>query len=46
MLLANRTVAESIGGGKKKGQKPKTFVYRIHDQPDPMKLENLRQFAA
>ena len=46
MLLANRTVAESIGGGKKKGQKPKTFVYRIHDQPDPTKLENLRQFAA
>ncbi|MDE6012892.1 MAG: ribonuclease R [Prevotella sp.] len=48
MLLANRTVAEYIGNvrnsreaheGQKKG---KTFVYRIHDQPDPQKLESLR----
>ena len=53
MLLANRTVAEWIGAtskaspaGNKKGSKPKTFVYRIHDQPDPTKLENLRQFVA
>ncbi|MGB5460420.1 MAG: VacB/RNase II family 3'-5' exoribonuclease, partial [Eudoraea sp.] len=34
MLLANRKVAEFIGK-----QKPtKTFVYRIHDQPDEEKL--------
>ena len=46
MLLANRTVAEWIGTEKKRGQKPKTFVYRIHDQPDPTKLETLRQFVA
>jgi ribonuclease R len=45
MLLANRTVAESIGKVKK-GQKAKTLPYRIHDQPDPTKLENLRQFVA
>ena len=32
MLLANRTVAESVGRVKK-GQKPKTLPYRIHDQP-------------
>ena len=43
MLLANRTVAESIGKGKK-GQKKKTLPYRIHDNPDPQKMETLRQF--
>lgn len=43
MLLANRQVAESIGMVKK-GQKAKTLPYRIHDQPDPTKLETLRQF--
>ena len=45
MLLANKTVAESIGRVKK-GQKAKTLPYRIHDQPDPTKLENLRQFVS
>ena len=45
MLLANKTVAESIGRVKK-GQKAKTLPYRIHDQPDPAKLENLRQFVS
>ena len=45
MLLANKTVAESIGRVKK-GAKAKTLPYRIHDQPDPAKLENLRQFVA
>ena len=46
MLLANRTVAESIGAAKKPGAKAKTFVYRIHDQPDPQKLESLRQVVS
>ncbi len=45
MLLANKTVAESIGKVKK-GVKAKTLPYRIHDQPDPQKLENLREFVA
>ena len=45
MLLANRTVAESIGC-LAKGKKAKTFVYRVHDQPDPQKLESLRQVVA
>ena len=43
MLLANRQVAESIGKVKK-GEKAKTLPYRIHDQPDPTKLERLREF--
>ncbi len=43
MLLANRTVAESIGKVPK-GKKAKTLPYRVHDQPDPQKLENLSQF--
>jgi len=51
MLLANRTVAEHIGKVEKpkaKNAQPKakkTFVYRIHDQPDPTKLETLREFV-
>lgn len=44
MLLANRTVAESIGKVKK-GTKAKTLPYRVHDQPDPTKLETLREFV-
>ena len=44
MLLDNRTVAESVGKVKK-GRKPKTFPYRIHENPDPQKMETLRAFA-
>ena len=43
MLLANRTVAESIGRVAK-GRKAKVLPYRIHDNPDPEKMENLRKF--
>ena len=43
MLLANRTVAESVGKVKK-GKKAKTLPYRVHDNPDPLKLENLKDF--
>ena len=43
MLLANRTVAESVGRVPK-GKKAKVFPYRIHDNPDPEKMETLRQF--
>ncbi len=44
MLLANRTVATYIGkaSGKKK---PKAFVYRVHDMPDPDKLSDLASLA-
>lgn len=44
MLLANRTVAEGIGKVAK-GEKVKTLPYRIHDIPDPTKLETLREFV-
>ncbi len=43
MLLANKTVATHIGKPGR-GQKAKTFVYRIHDLPNPDKLENFSQF--
>lgn len=45
MLLANRTVAQhiqNIGGVNKE---PPTFVYRVHDQPEPDKLEHLAEFV-
>ncbi len=51
MLLANRTVAQHIGKAKKgcdktnrAGAQAKTFVYRIHDLPDPDKLQDLSKF--
>lgn len=43
MLLANRTVAEFVGNPPK-GKKPKTFVYRVHDLPDPEKMDNFATF--
>lgn len=43
MLLANRIVAESVGKVAR-GKKAKTLPYRIHDNPDPQKLETLREF--
>lgn len=56
MLLANRTVAEYINHSQKyiqerpkglvKESKPKTFVYRIHDKPDPEKLETFNRFIS
>lgn len=45
MLLANRKVAERIGKPKP-GKKAKTFVYRIHEQPLPEKLEDFNRFVA
>lgn len=45
MLLANITVAEHIGKVPK-GKKAKSFVYRVHDNPDPEKITNFSQIAA
>ena len=40
MLLANKRVAEYVG----KKLKGKTFVYRIHDKPNPEKISNFSHF--
>ena len=45
MLLANRDVAEFIGKTTK-GKTKKTFVYRIHEQPDPDKMQNFAEFIS
>lgn len=44
MLLANKKVAEFIGKPSKTN-KPKTFVYRIHDEPNQDKLLSLANFV-
>ncbi len=51
MLLANRTVAAHIGvrvttkeQQNKRTDGSKTFVYRVHDVPDPDKLKEFSQF--
>lgn len=45
MLLANKRVAEFIGKkAAEKQQKPKTFVYRIHEKPNEEKFNSFRQF--
>lgn len=47
MLLANRTVAETIGTAlNKTSKKPKTFVYRVHDQPSQEKMMSLAGMAS
>ncbi len=45
MLLANKKVAEFVGT-KKVGEKqqPKTFIYRIHDEPNPERLSQFSEF--
>lgn len=45
MLLANRRVAEFIGKTTEK-QQAKTFVYRVHDEPDPEKLNTFARFVS
>ncbi len=52
MLLANKTVAEYIGKPKTQNSKlktqnsPKVFVYRVHDEPNPEKLNTFVEFVA
>lgn len=44
MLLANKRVAEFVYHYKK-GKEKNTFVYRIHDFPDPDKVKDFAVFA-
>ncbi len=44
MLLANKTVAAAIGRPEGK-RKPKAFVYRVHDTPDPDRLSDFAKLA-
>lgn len=47
MLLANKKVAELVGKKAPRSKvEPKTFVYRIHDEPNPEKLQTFVEFAA
>lgn len=54
MLLANRSVAEFVATGCKgqeekntsRRRQAKTFVYRVHDEPNQEKLENLKNFIS
>jgi ribonuclease R len=55
MLLANRKVAEFVGKKKQEGknkqqgendkESKRPFVYRVHDKPNPDKLENFAEFV-
>lgn len=46
MLLANKKVAEFIGKGKGGRPTNKTFVYRVHDEPDVEKLASLQNIIS
>ena len=52
MLLANKKVAERVGApsrntsNTKSTRSPKTFVYRVHDEPNPEKLNTFVEFVA
>ncbi|MPS63798.1 ribonuclease R [Chryseobacterium sp.] len=46
MLLANKKVSEFISLNKKGDVTQNTFIYRVHDDPDPAKLESLRDFVS
>ena len=47
MLLANKTVAEFVGKRHAaRGASQQTFVYRVHDEPNPEKLNTFVEFVA
>ncbi len=46
MLLANKKVSEFVSLNKKGEVSQNTFIYRVHDDPDPAKLESLRDFVS
>lgn len=44
MLLANEAVAEMLSEQAKKVNLTNSVIYRVHDNPDPDRIENLSQF--
>lgn len=44
MLLANREVAERVGKARE-GERAKTFIYRVHDAPEPGKLADFSRLV-
>lgn len=46
MLLANKTVAEEIGKTRNRKDPVKTFVYRVHDEPNSEKVDTFKTFVA
>ncbi|GEN71903.1 ribonuclease R [Chryseobacterium lathyri] len=46
MLLANKKVSEFVSLNSKGGVTNNTFIYRVHDDPNPAKLEALRDFVS
>lgn len=46
MLLANKKVSEFVSLNKRGDVSQNTFIYRVHDDPDPAKLESLRDFVS
>ncbi|MCS3530221.1 ribonuclease R [Chryseobacterium sp. JUb7] len=46
MLLANKKVSEFVSLNKRGEITQNTFIYRVHDDPDPAKLESLRDFVS
>ncbi|WP_295840925.1 ribonuclease R [uncultured Apibacter sp.] len=45
MLLANKKVSEFVSTNKTGNPTDRTFIYRIHEDPDPIKLLSLKQFV-
>jgi ribonuclease R len=46
MLLANKCVTEFVTGLSKKFKEEFPFIYRIHEEPDVEKLNNLSEFVS
>ncbi|MFQ5603752.1 MAG: ribonuclease R [bacterium] len=45
MLLANQTVTEHVAINLKKEQRKRPFIYRIHEEPDSVKMDDFRKFV-
>lgn len=46
MLIANKKVAEYIGTPENKENKNRVFVYRVHNEPEESKIQDLVRFLA